>query len=252
MLIDGLKREMKTRGITYGMLAKQIGLSEASVKRMFSQKNLTLQRLDEILQATQIPFDEIAVFAGESSRLVSQLTLAQEKAIVSDPRIFMMAVSMLNMIPLERVLELYRIEMAEVIGYLTTLDKIGFLALQPNNRVKLLVSRTFAWLPDGPIQAHFRSMAETDFLAYKFDQPDEIMQLINLMLSKRSIAALSARLKLLTAEFSQVHQDEVKLPLAEKFPISLLIAARPWLPKTFKALRRTAPPSGVGVTAECA
>ena len=240
MLIDGLKREMKARGITYAQLAKQIDMSEASIKRMFSQKNLTLQRLDEILQATQIAFDEIAVFAGGSTRLVSQLTLAQEKAIVSDPRIFMIAVSMLNMIPLERLIELYRIEMAELIGYLIKLDKIGFIALQPNNKVKLLVSRTFAWLPDGPIQAHFRSMAETDFLAHKFDQPDEIMQLINLMLSKRSIAALSARLKLLAAEFSQIHQDEVKLPLAEKHPISLLIAARPWLPKTFKALRRTA------------
>ena len=246
MLIDGLKREMKARDITYAALASRINISEASVKRMFSKKNLTLQRLDEILQATQIAFGDIAQFASGESRLVAQLTLAQEKAIVSDPRIFMIAVSMLNMVPLERLISLYQIEMSELIGYLVRLDKIGFIALQPNNKVRLLVSRTFAWLPDGPIQAHFRSMAETDFLAHKFDQPDEIMQLINLMLSKRSIKALSARLKLLAAEFSQIHQDEVKLPLDEKNPISLLIAARPWLPKTFKALRRTSPTDRLG------
>jgi hypothetical protein len=123
------------------------------------------------------------------------------------------------------------------------LDKIGFISLQPNNKVRLLVSRTFAWLPDGPIQAYFRSMAESDFLAHKFDRPNEIMQLINLMLSKRSVIALSGRLRQLAAEFSQIHQDEVKLPLDEKHPISLLIAARPWLPKTFKALLRKPPAS---------
>ena len=240
MLIDGLKREMRARGITYAILASRIAMSEASVKRMFSQKNLTLQRLDEILQATQIEFGEIAQFAADDSRMVSQLTLAQEKEIVGDPRIFMIAVSMLNMIPLERLIAIYQIEMSELVGYLLKLDRIGFIELLPNNKVKLRVSRTFSWLPDGPIQSYFRSMAETDFLDYKFDQPDEIMQLINLMLSKRSTAALSARLKLLTAEFSQIHQDEVKLPLDEKYPISLLIAARPWLPKTFKALRRAA------------
>jgi len=46
-------------------------------------------------------------------------------------------------------------------------------------------------------------------------------------------------LTLAFAEFSQIHQDEVKLPADEKNPIRLLIVARPWLPKTFKALRRT-------------
>ena len=55
-LVDSLKRELKARGITYADLAVRIDMSEASVKRMFSQKNFTLQRLDEILQVTQIHF----------------------------------------------------------------------------------------------------------------------------------------------------------------------------------------------------
>ena len=53
-LVDVLKRELKARDITYADLAARIDMSEASVKRMFSQKNFTLQRLDEILQATEI------------------------------------------------------------------------------------------------------------------------------------------------------------------------------------------------------
>ena len=48
-LIEALKRLLKARAVTYAELAQRIGVSEASVKRMFSQKQFTLQRLDQIL-----------------------------------------------------------------------------------------------------------------------------------------------------------------------------------------------------------
>ena len=41
LLVDQLKRELKSRGITYAQLAKLIGMSEASVKRMFAQRMAT-------------------------------------------------------------------------------------------------------------------------------------------------------------------------------------------------------------------
>ncbi|MGH8806290.1 MAG: helix-turn-helix domain-containing protein, partial [Noviherbaspirillum sp.] len=72
-LVDSLKRELKARGITYADLAARINMSEASVKRMFSQKNFTLQRLDDILQATQIDFRDVASITHDDSRLISEL-----------------------------------------------------------------------------------------------------------------------------------------------------------------------------------
>ena len=47
-LVDVLKRELKARGITYAHVARKLNLSEASVKRMFSKREFTLKRLDEI------------------------------------------------------------------------------------------------------------------------------------------------------------------------------------------------------------
>ncbi len=65
LLIDALKRELKARSITYADLAARIDMSEASVKRMFAQKNFTLQRLDEILQATEISLRDLALASNE-------------------------------------------------------------------------------------------------------------------------------------------------------------------------------------------
>jgi len=42
-LVDVLKRELRTRGITYAQVARKLDLSEASVKRMFSRKNFSLR-----------------------------------------------------------------------------------------------------------------------------------------------------------------------------------------------------------------
>ncbi|MCX7220214.1 MAG: helix-turn-helix domain-containing protein, partial [Burkholderiales bacterium] len=138
-LVDSLKRELKARNITYADLATRISMSEASVKRMFSQKNFTLQRLDDILQATEISLRDLALNSGEES-LISELTFEQEKEIINDPKEFLVAVSALNLLTVEQMIKIYDLTEVEVIKYLLRLDKIGFLELLPNNRVKLLVS----------------------------------------------------------------------------------------------------------------
>jgi DNA-binding Xre family transcriptional regulator len=241
-LVDSLKQQLKSRGITYADLALKIDMSEASVKRMFSQKNFTLQRLDEILKATEINFSDIASALHDEPKLISHLTYPQEKEIIENPKLFIVAVSVLNLIDIERMLKLYEITEAEVIKCLTRLDKIGFLELLPNNRVKLLVSRTFGWIPDGPIQTYFREQAYSDYLDSKFDNEHELMRFVNVLLSKQSVAALLDRLKQVAREFSQQHQEDAKLPFEEKYPISFMLTARPWRPKAFKALAREESP----------
>jgi transcriptional regulator with XRE-family HTH domain len=236
-LVDSLKRELKARNITYADLATRISMSEASVKRMFSQKNFTLQRLDDILQATEISLRDLALNSGEES-LISELTFEQEKEIINDPKEFLVAVSVLNLLTVEQMIKIYELTEVEVIKYLLRLDKIGFLELLPNNRVKLLVSRTFRWIPNGPIQNDFRDQAYAEYLSCDFNGDHELMRLINVMLSKQSVNALLNRLKQVAREFSEQHQEDAKLPFEEKHRMSFMLAARPWLPQQFKALVR--------------
>jgi len=236
-LVDTLKRLLKARGITYGELAVRIDMSEASVKRMFSQKNFTLQRLDDILTASGIEFEELSA-AQSGPTLISQLTLAQEREIIGDPRLLVVAVSAMNHIGFDDIVKYYDMSELEVTKYLLRLDKIGFLELLPNNRVKLLIARTFGWIANGPIQTYFRHEAAGDYLNSRFDGEDEVLRLVNVMLSKQSAAALLERLKQVAAEFAQQHQHETRLPLEQRHAISFIVAARPWVPQAFKTLQR--------------
>lgn len=45
-LVSTLKRTLKAHGKTYSQVAAHLGLSEASIKRLFSRGNFSLQRLE--------------------------------------------------------------------------------------------------------------------------------------------------------------------------------------------------------------
>jgi hypothetical protein len=147
-------------------------------------------------------------------------------------------VSAMNHISFDDIVRLYDLSDVEVTKYLLRLDKIGFLELLPNNRVKLLIARTFSWIANGPIQTYFRHEAAADYLDSRFDGEDEVLRLVNVMLSKQSGAALLERLKQVAAEFAQQHQHETRLPLEQRHAVSFMVAARRWVPHAFQSLLR--------------
>lgn len=238
LLIDQLKRELKARGITYAELARQIQMSEASVKRMFSQRNMTLDRVDEILAATGIELAELTDHFDREQKRITQLSAKQEEQIVSDPKLFLIAVCALNLMGYDEVLATYDLKEAELVGLLTRLDKLGFIELLPNNRFKLRVARTFSWVPNGPIMRAFKNNA-ADFFDSEFARPGEALFLLNARLSAASRLALAERLKRVAREFSEQHYDDSHLTAKEREPVSLLIATRTWHLKAMAPFLRT-------------
>ncbi|MCC7483819.1 MAG: helix-turn-helix domain-containing protein [Burkholderiales bacterium] len=237
-LVDVLKRELKARGITYAQVARALRLSEASVKRMFSRRDFTLKRLDQVCELTRAEFSDLARRLHEEENLVSRLTLEQEKAIVSDRRLFLVAVCALNRVSFEEIVAIYDISRTECIQLLARLDRLGFIQLQPNNRIRLLVSHTFTWLPDGPIQRFFNEQAHNEYFRSRFARPHEHMVVMNGLLSRTSSAAIVARLKRVAREFSELQREDTGLPLSHRSPMSLLVAIRHWELAAFAELRR--------------
>jgi transcriptional regulator with XRE-family HTH domain len=228
VLVDALKRELKARGITYAAVAKRLGMSEASVKRMFARKQFTLSRVDAICELAGTEFSDIARLSAPQDAVISQLTYEQEKDLVEDHKLLLVALCTLNHWSFEQIVAMYELSPAECVKLLARLDRLKFIELLPNNRIRLLVSRAFAWLPDGPIQRLFKDQFQTDFFCSRFDREGELLLLANGALSKPSISALVARLRRTAVEFSGMRSDDAALPAAERTPITLLLAARPW------------------------
>lgn len=240
-LMDALKRALRAKRITYAEVARQLDLSEASVKRLLSRGGLTLERFESICKVAGISMVELVRETGRGKDAVSQLDLAQERVIMSDVRLLLVAVCALNHLSVDDMVAIYELSKAEVIKLLLRLEKIDFLELLPENRIRLKVARTFTWLPNGPIQQYFKARAQNEFFRALFDGDNEIMLLSNATLPPATQALLVKRLKRVANEFAELHEEARHLPLGERRGTTLLLAMRPWELDEFHELRRRKP-----------
>ena len=237
-LVDALKRALKGRGITYAQVAEVMELSEPSVKRMFASGQFTLERFEQACSLARTTFSELARSVEGASDEVSQLTAEQERLIMADRKLLLVALCALNHLTLEQMLENYAISKSDCIALLLQLDKLKFLELLPGNRIKLRVTRAFSWIPNGPIQQFFKARGLKEYFDSHFDKPGEAMLVCNGMLTKASSEALISKLRRIANEFTEKHHNESHLPLGERRPVSLVIAMRPWELNEMRDLRR--------------
>ena len=237
-LVDLLKRHLKARGVTYAQVATRLTLSEASVKRMFSRHDFTLQRMEDICHIAGIELADLARELTAEPAGVTHLSVEQEQEIVSDPKLLLIALCAVGNWTLEQIVDTYEIPRVQCIGYLARLDKQRIIELMPDNRIRPLIHRTFAWRPDGPIKRYFRSRLEAEYLSSTFHRSDEAFLFVNGMLSAKSTTELIRRMRKLAAEFAEMHRDDLALPLSQRHGTSVLLAIRPWEPRAFRALRR--------------
>src|ERR1051325_4318474 len=105
LIVAELKKALRDSGHTYADVAKRLELSVASVKRLFSTEDLSLQRVDEICELIGLGLREILERASDRTAPTNQLTVAQESELVSDPKLLFMTWLVLIRTPFEEVVQ---------------------------------------------------------------------------------------------------------------------------------------------------
>jgi DNA-binding Xre family transcriptional regulator len=237
-LINTLKKALKAHGFTYADIAKKIDLSEASIKRMFSEKNFTLKRLEQLCQCMEMELSDLLTLMKEGETNISQLSAEQEKEIVSDLTLLLVTVCILNRWTLDDIISRYKITETEGIQYLAKLDRLKIIDLLPKNRIKLLVASNFSWRENGNIQKFFQSKIENDFFSAKFNKLNERLFVVNGMLAHNSNAVFQKKMGKLINEFNELNDSDAGLALNEREGTTVVIAIRQWEYGLFKHMRR--------------
>ena len=237
-LVNALKNELKSAHMTYADLAKSLDMAESSVKRMLAKGDMPLTRVDAICRALKIDFAELARRVADAQPLLKELTLEQEKAVVKDKKLLLLAICVLSQWTLEQIVGAYRITEAECIGHLAQLDRIGIIELRPLNRYRLKLAKTFRWRPHGPVMDFFRETVVLDYYRGGFDGPAEGLLLVHGSISKSLAPAFLDRLQRVAQDFAQQHQTDQKLTPKEREGYTLLLGMRNWEFELFTRLRR--------------
>lgn len=237
-LIDCLKAELKSAGLTYAALARQLGMAESSIKRMFARGEMPLSRVDEICRVLKTDFAELARQVAAAAPQRRELTAEQEAAVVADRKLLLMAICCLSQWTFEQIVATYKFTDAECVKYLAQLDRIGVIELRPLNRYRLNLAKTFRWRPDGPVMRYFRKDVLSDYYSGSFAEEGELLMLVHGQIGRSLAALFNERLQRVAQDFAQQHLADQKLPPDQKRPYTLLIGMRSWLFAAFRDLKR--------------
>lgn len=238
-LIDTLKQELRKQRVTYKQVSEVLELSETSVKRLFSEEAFSIKRLEKVCALLHLDISDLVHLMERNIEWTTQLTLEQEKELVSDIRLLLVAMLLMNKLEFAEILGTYDISEPEGIRLLARLDRMKLIELQPGNRVKLMISPNFKWLPDGPIQKFFEQKVQLEFLNSSFNGAGEFRIFVSGMITRTANAEIVKKMQHLATEMNALNTESESLPTDQRFGTSLMMAIRPWEIEAFQALRRS-------------
>lgn len=227
-LVSALKKQLKAHGKTYGDVATVLGLSEASVKRLFAEHNFTLRRLETVLTLMDMEVSDLIETMQRVRHRVEQLNVAQEEQIAGDIKLLLVAVSVINGLSFADLRSYYNLSEHCLIQKLAQLDRLKMIDLLANNRIKLRIAPNFRWLPNGPIQRFFLAKVEQDFFNTQFERETDRLLVLNGLCTTATNAAIQTRMEQLVSEISEMIKKDVPLALEKKYGNTLVLAIRQW------------------------
>jgi lambda repressor-like predicted transcriptional regulator len=240
-IVEAIKATLRARGVTYAALARQLSISEATVKRMFSRASFSLARTEEILALLDIDLQELGRLAREGAHAPAELSHEQELALAKDEQLLSVFWLIQNGRSFAEIRDAFSISRAELTGAFARLDRLGLITWGPGERSRLRVRRDFRWRDGGPVKKAYGRRVMREFLEARFKAPLELLRFESRVLSADSAAILKRRLERLVAEFNQLAEAD-SASGARRVGIALLAACRPWEFSVVNALKRRVAP----------
>jgi hypothetical protein len=237
-LIDELKIALKEKGITYKAIALHLELSEGTIKRIFSNYDFTLHRVEEVCSLVDLELFDLLERMKEKELSTEILPIEHETELVSDIKLLLTAHLLINKWTVNQILSNYEIDRLNMTQLLSKLDTMRIIDYLPGERVRLKISRNFKWINKGPIHQFFNNNIESEFFNCDFTSIGEIKLFVSGMLSKASNTEMQRRIKKLAVSFDDLHKKNEQEVLSDKFGTSLVLAMRPWDIELFDKLRK--------------
>ena len=228
-LLTALKKSLRAKGYTYRDVAEALDLSEASVKRIFSEHSFSLRRLEEVCRFLDLTIYDLAKLSRlGTEELETVLSLAQEKALAEDATLLTYFYLLLIGWTPQRIATDYDLDERQQTRILVRLDRLKLIELYPRNRARLLTARRIAWRLDGPIRRRYEREVKEEFLRSRFAGGDEVLRFDSAELSDASVKVLGRRIERLMQEFDELTELDMSMPRDKKRSVGMMLALRPW------------------------
>jgi DNA-binding Xre family transcriptional regulator len=244
-LVDALKRCLKMRGLTYRALGQRIGLSEASVKRVFAKRSFTLKRLEQVCAVLEISVTDLLRMVEHDSPRATTLSLEQESALARDPALLSYFYLLLNGWSDTEIRRGYEFEEANLKELRGRLIGLELIESRPAGGSRLRVDRQILWRKDGPVRQAYERRVKAEFLQADFQGERDFFSWQPAELTAASMEVLKRKLSALQREFLEMAELDGTSSQA-RHSTALLLAFRPWIFSLVAVRRRRNSPMPPG------
>jgi DNA-binding Xre family transcriptional regulator len=235
--LRGIKAALRMQRMTYRELAVAIGVSEATIKRDLSRGQFSLARLDQICEALQLSVHDLSQ-PPQGPEVLTQLTEAQEVALVSDPKVLVVTYLVVNGWRFEEIVSTFRMDENVLVSILLQLDQLKIIEYRPPHRIRKLTARNFTWRTDGPVHEFFVTRFAPEFLRSTFEGSGDAFRFAGGRLSAESLARFKGSIERLASEFEELARNDARMPHGNNSACSAILAVRSWEFSEFTRLRR--------------
>jgi DNA-binding Xre family transcriptional regulator len=239
-LLESVKRCLRARGMTYRSLGQALGLSESSVKRLFSDQSFTLARLERVCSVLEMSLSDLLQMSSASSANEARphvLTLEQERTLASSTQLLACFYLLLNGRSATEVARRLGLSSSAMRALLARLAGAQLLEVDGKRKIRLHAKLPIAWRTDGPVRRLYERQVRAEFLQGGFSGPNEALTFHSAELSPASVRILLRKVDRLAADFADLAALDVHLPPRDKVSVALLMACRPWVFSMFSAYR---------------
>jgi transcriptional regulator with XRE-family HTH domain len=228
-IINTLKKCLKARGITYKRLSRELHLSEASIKRIFSEQTFSLKRLEQICNVMDMSFYDLAKLSEKVKTVPSILSVEQEIALAENAKLFIFFYLLLNGRDPDSIVKDYKISSKESLQFLLELDRLKLIELYPGNRVVFLTQKSIEWRKNGPIRDKYEKRVRQEFAGTSSDDPDSRFYFETGKLSEGSRTIMLRKIDRLLKEYIELTEIDKTLPHENNISTGLMVTFRPWV-----------------------
>lgn len=236
IIVRGVKARLRANGISYRDLARQLGVSEPTVKRDLSRGNFSLERLDKICEVLGVELADLLQPADSAA--LTELSEEQERALVVNPKLLLVTYLVVNDWKFSEIIGTFRLDENELVNILLKMDRLRIVDFRPPTRMRKLTARNFSWRKDGPVHAYFIQNVIPEFFNASFDGSGDEFRFMAGTLAPASVLRLQSAIQRVAAEFEQLAHQDSRLPLERRDGCTVILATRSWEFSEFSKLRR--------------
>lgn len=228
-VLNSVKKCLRARGLTYRDVADALAISEASVKRIFSEQTFTLQRLEEVCRFLDMSFYDLARMTRIGTEdEITRLTMRQEHGLAKDPLVLTYFYLLLTGRTPAKIAKEFGLDDQQQATMLARLSKLKLVELLPKNNGRLLTGRRIDWRDDGPIRKLYQRQVQLAFMDSDFDKNEEVFRFDTGELSAASVSVLAKKFEKLSQEFDEFAELDISVPVSKKKAYGLMVSFRPW------------------------